>query len=566
MQASYFLDMENMDNAPQNGKSPVQSKNQMQVIEWSKTAEKSNIRLANPYSLTKTNNIEHIILVESQPYAFNSRQGALTKSKKKGRPFSIISNGDGNITPQIDEELYKMAVSHKSIAAGLAELVAGNGLQIEMINPIDSSEPLFAEYQNEVVRLQDLIDNKGLNTELIQQFANDMVYHNQMCCIIGKSSPKYVGEEYTQTPISFVPKQVSNLRVAMPKTDAMSGIAAIGAHAYHENWGYYPGVERDETNIMFNILDWESYVFAINAATNLDNNSMYKVGVWLDSMESSDGKYANMVSFWHKGRKSIGDKIYPTPKWKTDSVCNDIVNEYEASCIRRDFIQNGMHAFALINVYVADINIESVKTESDDEWSEIRSVVDGLKGSFNSGKVLVNRIPTADDSLKGKIEVQKLSVDFPYEAAKYFNDESRSAILSAWGVSADLFGITKPEKNNLTSQAEFMNVNIIQLESIVKQYQEMIEAGLLKITKFFGYELAKLRIKKADNNKFIVTIRDFAAPYMTKNEIREMILGLPNMNAEQMQRIFDEQSIEKGLARFDKDSNKIIFIDNTQTP
>ena len=78
--------------------------------------------------------------------------------------------------------------------------------------------------------------------------------------------------------------------------------------------------------------------------------------------------------------------------------------------------------------------------------------------------------------------------------------------------------------------------------------------------------MAKLRIKKADNNKFLVTIRDFAAPYMTKNEIREMILGLPNMSAEQMQRIFDEQSIEKGLARYDSKTNKITLIDNTQTP
>lgn len=556
-----------MDNAPQDGKSYGQvNKNQMQVIEWSKTAEKSNIRLANPYNLTNSNNIEHIVIVESQPYIYNPKQGRLAKSKTKSKSFSIISNGDGNITPQIDEELYKMAVSHKSIAAGLAELVAGNGLEIEPTKPIDPKDPLFAIYEDEVRRLHDLIDNKGLNAELIQQFANDMVYHNQMCCIIGKSTPEYTGDKYIQTAVSFVPKQVSNLRVAMPKTDAMSGIAAISAHAYHENWGYYPGVNIEDASIVFNILDWESYVSAINAATNLDNNSMYKVGVWLDSMDSSDGKYANMVSFWHKGRKSIGDKIYPTPKWKTDSVCNDIVNEYEASCIRRDFIQNGMHAFALINVYVADINIESVKTDSDDEWGEIRSVVDGLKGSFNSGKVLVNRIPTADDSLRGKIEVQKLSVDFPFEAAKYFNDESRSAILSAWGVSADLFGITKPEKSNLTSQAEFMNVNIIQLEVIVKQYQEMIEAGLLKITKFFGFELAKLRIKKADNNKFLVTIRDFAAPYMTKNEIREMILGLPNMSAEQMQRIFDEQSIEKGLARYDSKTNKITLIDNTQTP
>ena len=128
------------------------------------------------------------------------------------------------------------------------------------------------------------------------------------------------------------------------------------------------------------------------------------------------------------------------------------------------------------------------------------------------------------------------------DQVKYFNEEARAAILTAWGVQADLFAITKPEKSNLRSQAEFLKIGILQLNELIRMYQNPIEKAVEKLFKYYGIETIGARMTKPDSSLFLVILADIAKDYLTVNEFRALILGIQALEDDELAEILGRNS------------------------
>lgn len=512
---------------------------QPKLIEWGN--DRHNIKPVFQNGMTDPNNsYNHITLPTTRKDGKENQNYSLK--------VSIVNRGNDNHAPQKDLELGKRSITQKKIAEGLANLVAGKGLEFVVKNASEGVEPT----QDELLQIEVAEEFKAQGLEdCLPIFANGLVYQNLASVVISQSMPKLRNGLVAPTPIRFNAKQSHEFRFSAFKMQK-DGRMQSDFHCYHETWGYRGYDCEDGSVDVQAVIPIKEYI-ELSLANKLpkptsDRPDDIPPAYFVDNMLSEGSKTKPFISHVIGCGQGIFDNAYPLPSWKSNSSINDIQAEFEASCIRIDYLRNGLHVFAIVNVYSASFGetIANDETDTKSNWEDNLAVVQGLRKSYNSGKILINPVQTTDRNKDGKIEIEKIELSFPVDAVRFFNEESRASILTAWGVMADLFSISKPEKNNLRSQKEFLEIGIILLQNKVKAYQAAIEKGINQILEYYGQTAIRSRVIPQDNDAYLVALKDFAKEYMFFNEVREQILGEKPLTDEELTLLAKEKALLSG--------------------
>jgi hypothetical protein len=477
------------------------------------TAQNAMISNANPY--------EHL-------------QEGIKKGEQKN--YTIMFRGADNLAPQKDILLGLRSITHKRIAQQMARLVAGKGIEFYIKSPENEDGTLTESEELQLLYAEDF-NKKGLE-EARQTIANGLVYQNLASVVTTNAAPTFVEGFAAVTPqlVYMVAYPSERLRYSAYTMDAF-GREIIEYHYYHSTWNFDPNREIQKPRLP-KIIPIETYI-------ELSQSGKVKDEAFaVHSSQSSDAQIRQYVSFEFALGNGIFDNAYPLPEWKANSSINDIQAEFESSCIRIDYLRNGLHIFAVVNVYSATFNTTSDNDfdTADEKWAEDLDIVKGLKGSYNSGRIIVNPVGTDDPNLDGTIKVEKIELSFPVEQVEFFNQEARSSILTAWGVMADLFSISKPEKNNLRSQGEFLKIGIMLLQQQIGIYQEAFTNGLNAMLKFYGLSSVASKIKPVKNSVFVAIMADVASGLMLKNELRDLIFDMSALDEVQLDQLLAEQA------------------------
>lgn len=469
---------------------------------------------------------------ESNPY--NHLQANHKKSKdisSKEIETKIAFRGVENQAPQKDIALGKGSVTHRTISEQLSYLTAGTGFKFKAKDE-DESESI--EVVNEIEKASKWLE-MGLDDSR-KTLANGIVYHSLSSIIVSQNKPEAQMKEdevvIANEPIRFAAVQSERLRFSVPVLNQEIR-EIVEYHLYHDTW-------RKETkrrhrcsencNCRKNVFIPE--MIPLEKYVETQNQKDY--GYYVLSCDNSQSKLEKYVSFAVMPQKGIFDNFYPLPTWKTNTSINDIQSETESSNIRIDFLRNGLHVFAIVNVYAKHFKelVAPGKKTLDADWADTLSVVKNLKKSYNSGKIIINPLGTDNAEKDGLIEVQEVNLTFPHEAYKFFNEQSRSTILTAHGVAADLFGITKSEGSNLRSQEGYMKIAIMMLAQKVSILQQTICDSIDKMLEYYGCKKIKTYIENHDSNMLLLVMSEISKSFMTVNEFRAQVLGLQNLDPE----------------------------------
>lgn len=475
---------------------------------------------------------QNAMISNANPYEHLSENVA--KGEQKG--YTIMFRGSDNLAPQKDILLGLRSITHKRIAQQMARLVAGKGVEFYISNPENEDGTLTETEQLQLLYAEDF-NKKGLE-EARQTIANGLVYQNLASVVTTNAVPKYIDGFEAVTPqlMYMVAYPSERLRYSAYVMDSQ-GRENIEYHYYHKTWNFDSHKEHQKPKIP-RIIPIEEYIRL--SQSGKVNNEAFAV----HTSQSEDAAIRQYVSFEFALGNGIFDNAYPLPEWKANSSINDIQAEFESSCIRIDYLRNGLHIFAVVNVYSATFNTTSDNDfdTADEKWAEDLHIVKGLKGSYNSGRIIVNPVGTDDPNMDGTIKVEKIELSFPVEQVEFFNQEARSSILTAWGVMADLFSISKPEKNNLRSQGEFLKIGIMLLQQQIGIYQEAFTNGLNAMLKFYGLQSVASKIKPVKNSVFVAIMADVASGLMLKNELRDLIFDMSALDEIQLDQLLAEQA------------------------
>jgi hypothetical protein len=511
----------------------------MVTVEWGRSLNNSdkNVDLKAQNNMGDiTNKYAHI----TQPN--NPRDGVVNDLSD----VKIINRGNNNLAPQMDLELGKRSITHRKIAEGIAGLVAGNGLAFVPTAPTEDGQ-LTADQQLDMEIAKGWLDI-GLN-DAIPVLANGAVYFSLSPLYIRQSPPaiRKGTNIVNPTPLFFNAVPSQQIRFGVPYINDL-GRQITPIHAYHQNWGF-TGQNCDDAAPILDIIPIASYIEKSNAGEiempSVENPRALPPAFWIKTMQSDQSKLQPFVSHAIVSSVGIFDNAYPLPEWKSDTSINYIQGEVESSNVCIDFLRNGLHIFAVVNVYGTKFNSTIAPDKSGNvskDWADNLEVVQSLRKSHNSGKILVNPVYTSDAEKDGLIEIVDLKLTFPVDAVRFFNEESRASILTAWGVMADLFGISKPEKNNLRSQEGFLSLGIVLLQEKVSAKQHAIEKGINEILDYYGVTEVRARIKAKDSNAYLVVMKEFASQYMNFNEVRTNVLRLSAYTSEEIDKLAEETS------------------------
>ena len=487
------------------------------------------------------------------PYAHITMPQNRNDGKSDVLDFSserIIYRGNNNLGPQYDLELGKRSITHKRIAHEYALLVAGKGIRFKAKDKELDPENLPAQTLENLIEAQSW-NKKGLDEGRFVM-ANGFVYFNHAACIVAQSKLKARNDGAYNKVLNINFKPSESFRFCFPKIDA-SGRLIYEKHAYQDyGWGF-TGCEWDNVAPLVPLVSIENYISgSLDSGNAIPSVTDYTAlpGYTVKNAFSEKSKRENFVSFSFVPGTSIFDNAYPLPEWKSESSINHIQCEAETSYIHIDYLKNGMHLYAIVNVYsslfsggeiVAD-DSGTDKTGAEIVWENQLDAIKKMKGSYKSGRILVNPVNTLDKEKDGTIDIKEVKIVFPKEAIQFFNEEARAAILTAWGFNADFFGITKPEKNNLRSQGEFMKISIAKIQEAVSRKQAAMKKSVDSMLEYYGLSDIECEIIPNDSNSFLLSVADMAAGYMTDDEARTMLFNLPPFTQEQKEQMKNKLS------------------------
>jgi len=459
------------------------------------------------------------------------------KTSYGNKDHVIMFRGKNNHAPQKDLELGKKAITHKTIAEKLSRLTCGQGVKFKIKEPANEDGDL-TEFEKMLIEEAEELLEKGLKKSL-KDISNGIVYHNLSNIIVTQERARFSEvREAVHPTIKHISSQPSERMRWSEPIMTENAVEITPYHYYHKNWNFTGNCEKDKRKRMPSMVDIVEYI------RESSRGNRPKSAFYVHSDESPTAKRQRYVSFALTGEKGIFDGAYPIPKWKANSSINDIQNEFEASCVRTDFLRNGLHVFAVVNVYSTKFNITTENDEDSpsEEWADSLEVVKALKRSHNSGKVIVNALGTEDAAMDGKIEVEKIDIDFPSDTYKALVEQSTNGVLTAWSVNPDLFGIVKPDGSNLRSQEGFMRVGILMLKEDVTLYQSHISNGINRVLEFYGMEQVEAYIEQNESNLYLSVMADLAKEYFRINEVRTKILGVKKWNEEELAEFIEEKA------------------------
>lgn len=493
------------------------------VIEWGTSSQNSMTDVENDYN--------HI-----------TKDGQSKISAKRGE-YVIMYRGKHNHAPQKDIELGRRSITHKKIAEKMAKLAAGQKLRFVPIEE-KPEEDYTPEEKKEIKEAKRWYTDLGLK-DCIKKISNGIVYHNLSNIIVTQMKPnikeKGDGDIKVDTePIYFTTQPSERMRFNQRVMNDKA-MEIVEHHFYHEDWNYTGNPEKDSRKRTPSIIPIQEYI----EESRSEQSDRPKPAFAVPTNESTAPRKEKYISFAITPETGIFDGAYPLPHWKANSSINDIQNEFEGSCVRTDFLRNGLHVYAVVNVYSIKFTdtVENDNEGPDDEWADKIEVIQAMKRSHNSGKVIVNPLRTTDPEKDGLVQVESIDLNFPADTYKTLTEQAVNAQLTAWGVTADLFGITKPEGSNLRSQEGFLKVGILMIKEEVSIFQDAIENGINKVLKFYGLKQIKAKITEHDSSLYLSILADLAKELMLVNEFREKVLSLPALTDEELAQFFEEQKI-----------------------
>ena len=482
----------------------------------------------------------------------NNDYNHLTKTGEKDKVAEqgdhvILYRGKENHAPQKDIELGRRSITHKSIAEKMVKLVCGKGLSFRIKKP-DNDNGELTDFETALIEEAEELLKMGLS-DCFKDVVNGVVYHN-LANIIATQNRASFSEtrEAVYNTIAWLASQPSERMRWSEHVMTEKATEIIPYHYYHNDWGFTGDCKKAKKTPA--IISIEEYITASKSGDRP------KEAFYVHTADSPEAKKQSYVSFVISSDRGIFDGAYPIPRWKSNSSINDIQNEFEASCIRTDFLRNGLHVFAVVNVYSTSFNITTENDEDNalDDWADSLEVVKALKSSHNSGKVIVNALGTKNPEDDGKIEVEKIDIAFPAEVYKALAEDSSNGVLTAWGVIPDLFGISKQESNSLRSQGEAMKIGILMLKEDVSLYQRTISNGINRMLKFYGMEEVEAFVEENESSLYLSIIADIAKEYMRINEVRKQIIGTTEFTDKELAE-FIEEKVKFGSSQKKKDSD-----------
>lgn len=494
------------------------------VVDWS-----TNVSSQNSFN-SDDSDLSHL---DKKPGVEDS---AKISAKQEEAPKRLSLRGLENHAPQKDLELGRRSTHHRNIADRISYLVAGR--EVVFISNDD------AKNEEQIKTAEKWRDELGLG-DCRKCLSNGLVYQSLSSIIVTQSKMKVIDSDDVSSsekpqPMWFSAVPSEQLRFSEPEINE-NAAKVVNHHLYHDDWLYKDKKDKRKTKTVRlpQIVSIDDYIK--NEEEN-KNNAYYVLSSV--NKKSIAKKY---VSFAFTNLEGIFDTKYPLPIWKTNTAINDIQSQSESSNIRLDFLRNGLHVFAVINIYSKSFKdfFTAGKTNANKEWAEQLDIVKQVKSSYNSGKIIINPLYTEDPEKDGLIEVKKIDLEFPHESYKSFNEEATANVLSAWSVQADLFGITIPQGSNLRSQEGFMRVAIMMLYEKVGIWQTSIEKGINNILRYYGLNNISAIIKPHKTNTLLLMMIDVIKEYMLPKEIRDLV-ALDEL---------DDESLEK-LMSFNKSITK----------
>lgn len=442
---------------------------------------------------------------------------------------SIIDVGDrrirkwgfNNHSPQKDIQLALKSITHKTISSDMGSFIAGVGLthHFESENESESSEMIR--------KAEELYEQWGiygpkLSKPLHDKIANDLYYFHLCPVIMTHENTTSNSENVSDfDTLKFIaPGKAERFRYEEETIDE-NAMEVVQHHFYHEDW-CFTGLDDKKSKAIKvpEIVSIRDYISeSINPETKpSDNKKGFFVKAW---KKGERGLYSSYVIT----KDEMFDQGYPIARWKSNSSINDIQNEFEASCVRTDFLRNGMHVRVIVKVYsmkYADI----VSNDSvGEKWASDLEHVKNLQGSFNSGTVIVIPVPTRDSEKEGLIEQEKIDTNFDIALYNGLVGESRMSAMSAHGVIApEFFGIIGQASKGLQSQGNYLEKATEFIRHRIEQYTSVIEQFYCFINENYGLEGVITKI-----NLNLPSFKEYAerlvSKYMGRDEIREKIFN-----------------------------------------
>lgn len=460
-------------------------------------------------------------------------------SKSKIREFFIIPRGENNIAPQNRKELGKKTGSHRSIADKISTMAAGKAFRFVPNKELTDNEKETIQ-ENAKIFL-----NKGIN-QARHRILNGVVYENISPVIITERRPNADEIEQNKTSKQLVYMAFKKPETLRKERTLLDNKGEEYSPTYH--------FSNDWENCDKDTIPLKEYINIMKSpAKSLlwkgKNPAFYVYSRELLDRKNIRGNY--YIGDYITGAESIFDESYPMPKWASESTINDIKNEYLASEIRKDYLENGLHIMAIVNCYSRAYNDSEggITQTAKDQQKADRDTLLKVKGHANSGKLIIRYIGTNDIEKDGKIEIEEINLEFNSETFGSITTQSYVSVLIAWGVNPKLFSLPDISRNGLSSTSKEMEIAVLNLESDIAAYQSAVINWLNREAIRYGvFEEGQggFIVENLDGNIKTALMQDLAKEVMTINEIRTKMLGEIALEQDELVAFLNELTIRKG--------------------
>lgn len=456
----------------------------------------------------------------------------------------LVVRGKKNTSPQFRWDLGKRSITLRRVTDKISELAAGTGL---VFIPNEGTTEAEKEKAEEVLKFADY--------DFVKCAMNGLVYERMAPVILTRQDGSVDsilqsenGEDVEPVLIGLNCRPAREVRFEILKMDSTAKKYPPILH-FHSDWGFGRDLpqdccSRDESSgvTVPNTMPLKTYRRKLNRGKITDEAFWVYSEKELEVINRSFQSYSGDVIKMSEG---IFDNIYPIPVWAANSSINDIKNEESASKVRRDYMENGMHITAIINCWARSYNDSQGSKTAYDQQVNHRKTIEDIKGSASSGKVIVNYLGTEDPEKDGMIEVKEIDLQFSAESYRGIVEQSFISIMIALGINPRLFSIPDFNKSSgISSNGKELEVAIANLETKLEAYRIPLEKWILDKAIQYGFledeTKGRYKVKSLDSTMKAAIASDIADRFMGFNEVREKILGVPAMTADQFKEYLDE--------------------------
>ena len=278
------------------------------------------------------------------------------------------------------------------------------------------------------------------------------------------------GREFVLSKVAF--RQYKTGRLSFPHWDKNKYVYPL--HFFHRNWGYSYNKRNKKKSPSKNTKSWIEW--NVDAKKNFDDvcyipefNEQLNLNRPVNRLQST------MIGDFD----GLSDH-YPQPCWFTGTTYNYERAEFLLSCFDIDDLENGFHADGIVKVYHESyVDPESsLAQQTFEEHSKM--VEEKLRGSFNSGAVVVVPVgldpdgkprPTSDF-----MEFEEFKTNSNKDRHETFDKRISNKVLGANGIiMPELVGI-RDEKSTLSESGDKLLTGVkLLLQFTIKPQKALLD-------------------------------------------------------------------------------------------